>query len=91
MNFSEVREELNFSLHVGADADMTNKIGVSIDALDTKGLGIYGLNVKDDSGSAATLQRLQSLSSVLTKRLRCSCLHLHYLRAPAHAESSDML
>ena len=51
---SEVREELNFSLHVGADADMTNKIGVSIDALDTKGLGIYGLNVKDDSGSAAT-------------------------------------
>ncbi|MDE7185167.1 MAG: flagellar hook protein [Lachnospiraceae bacterium] len=51
---SEVREQLNFSLHVGADADMTNKIGVSIDALDTKGLGIYGLNVKDDSGSAAT-------------------------------------
>ena len=51
---SEVREELNFSLHVGADADMTNKIGVSIDALDTKGLGIYGLNVKDDSGTEAT-------------------------------------
>ena len=51
---SEVREELNFSLHVGADADMTNKIGVSIDALDIKGLGIYCLNVKDDSGSAAT-------------------------------------
>ena len=47
---SEVREQLNFSLHVGADADMTNKIGVAIDALDTKGLGIYGLNVKDDSG-----------------------------------------
>ena len=51
---SEVREALNFSLHVGADADMTNKIGVRIDSLDTKGLGIYGLNVKDDSGISAT-------------------------------------
>ncbi len=51
---SSVQETLNFSLHVGADADMTNKIGVKIDALDTKGLGIYGLNVKDDSGASAT-------------------------------------
>ncbi len=51
---SSVQETLNFSLHVGADADMTNKIGVRIDALDTKGLGIYGLNVKDDSGASAT-------------------------------------
>ncbi|MDE7323923.1 MAG: flagellar hook protein, partial [Lachnospiraceae bacterium] len=30
-----VKEDLNFSLHVGADADMTNKIGVGIKALDT--------------------------------------------------------
>ncbi|MDE7479501.1 MAG: flagellar hook protein [Lachnospiraceae bacterium] len=51
---SEIREQLDFNLHVGADADMTNKIGVRIDALDTKGLGIYGLNVKDDSGASAT-------------------------------------
>ena len=49
-----VKEQLNFSLHVGADADMTNKIFVSIDALDTKGLGINGLNVKDSTGAAAT-------------------------------------
>ncbi|MCX4295984.1 MAG: flagellin [Lachnospiraceae bacterium] len=33
---------------------MSNKIIVSIDALDTRGLGIRGLNVKDDSGAAAT-------------------------------------
>ena len=49
-----VKEDLNFSLHVGADADMTNKIGVNIKALDTAGLGIKGLNVKDTSGAAAT-------------------------------------
>ena len=50
----DVKESLNFALHVGADADMNNKITVGIDALDTKGLGINGLNVKDSSGTAAT-------------------------------------
>ena len=49
-----VKEDLNFSLHVGADADMNNKIGVKIQALDTAGLGIRGLNVKDGTGSSAT-------------------------------------
>ncbi|MBQ2258080.1 MAG: flagellar hook protein [Lachnospiraceae bacterium] len=49
-----VKEQLNFSLHVGADADMNNKINVSIDALNTNGLGIYGLNVKDSTGASAT-------------------------------------
>ena len=48
------KEGLNFSLHVGADADMTNKITVGVDAMDTAGLGIKGLNVKDRTGSAAT-------------------------------------
>ena len=48
------KEGLTFALHVGADADMTNKISVQIDALDTKGLGINGLNVKDSSGASAT-------------------------------------
>ncbi|MDE7415796.1 MAG: flagellar hook protein [Lachnospiraceae bacterium] len=48
------KEGLTFSLHVGADADMTNKITVNIDALDTAGLGIQGLNVKDNTGASAT-------------------------------------
>ncbi len=48
------QEAQNFSLHVGADADMTNKISVKIDTMDTAGLGIKGLNVKDTSGAAAT-------------------------------------
>ncbi len=50
----QVREDIDFSLHVGADADMNNKIAVKIGALDTKGLGIQGLNVKDTTGAAAT-------------------------------------
>ena len=50
----EVKSPLSFSLHVGADADMTNKINVDIDAMSTAGLGIKGLNIKDDSGMAAT-------------------------------------
>ena len=50
----ERKEGLTFSLHVGADADMTNKISVQIDALDTAGLGIAGLNVKDSTGASAT-------------------------------------
>ena len=48
------KEGLTFALHVGADADMTNKISVQIDALDTAGLGIQGLNVKDSTGASAT-------------------------------------
>ena len=48
------KEGMTFSLHVGADADGTNKISVQIDALDTAGLGIKGLNVKDYSGASAT-------------------------------------
>ncbi len=50
----EVKESLSFNLHVGSDADMTNKITVDIDAMDAAGLGVKGLNVSDDSGNAAT-------------------------------------
>ena len=51
---ARVANSLAFSLHVGADADMTNKIQVNIDSMDSASLGIKGLNVKDDSGKAAT-------------------------------------
>ncbi len=45
---------LVFNLHVGSDADMTNKIGVEIETMSAKNLGIDGLNVSDDTGKAAT-------------------------------------
>ena len=50
----EVKKGLSFSLHVGADADATNKINVNIESMSAAGLGIKGINVKDDSGVAAT-------------------------------------
>ena len=48
------KDGLSFNLHVGADADMTNKINVKIEAMNSAYLGIKGLNVTDDSGIAAT-------------------------------------
>jgi flagellin-like hook-associated protein FlgL len=50
----EVKDSLSFNLHVGADADMTNKITVNIDSMSAAGLGIQDLNVADDTGASAT-------------------------------------
>ena len=50
----EVKDALSFNLHVGADADMTNKINVDIESMSAAGLGIKGLNVSDKTGQAAT-------------------------------------
>ncbi len=53
-----VAKALQFNLHVGADADMTNKIGVEIETMSSKYLGIEGIDVvgKDDAvgGTTAT-------------------------------------
>ena len=49
-----VQKDLTFSLHVGADADMNNKINVNVAAMDSAGLGIKGLSVADNTGMAAT-------------------------------------
>jgi flagellin len=50
----EKKEDMSFSLHVGADADGTNKISVNLSALTSAGLGIEGINVKDSTGANAT-------------------------------------
>ena len=51
---AKVANTLSFNLHVGSDADLTNKIQVNIDTMNSDFLGIKGLNVKDENGSAAT-------------------------------------
>ena len=51
---ADVPSALSFNLHVGSDADMTNKINVNVEAMTSDYLGIKGLNVSDDSGNAAT-------------------------------------
>jgi flagellin len=60
------KNTLVFNLHVGADADMTNKIGVEIDAMDAKSLGIHGINVSDDTGKAATYA-IDAIADALAK------------------------
>ena len=52
--YATVSEKLNFNLHVGSDADMTNKINVNIETMNSSYLGIKGLNVSDDTGVSAT-------------------------------------
>ena len=51
---TKVQNELTFNLHVGSDADMTNKIGVTIENMSAASLGVKGLNVSDATGKAAT-------------------------------------
>jgi flagellin len=62
----EKKEGLSFSLHVGSDADGTNKISVNIDAISSAGLGIKGLNVKDDTGASATYA-IDAISDAISK------------------------
>ena len=61
-----VTDSLSFTLHVGADADMTNKITVDIESMSAAGLGIKGLNVKDDTGVAATYA-IDAISDAISK------------------------
>ena len=49
-----VKNALSFSLHVGADADMTNKITVDLDSMNAASLGVKGLKIQDDNGASAT-------------------------------------
>jgi len=63
---AEVQNELTFNLHVGSDADMTNKIGVTIESMSATALGINGLNVSDDTGKAATYA-IDAIADALSK------------------------
>ena len=63
---AKVANTLSFSLHVGADADMTNKITVDIDTMNSTNLGIKGLNVTDKNGTAATYA-IDAISDAISK------------------------
>ena len=56
MGTQTVANALSFNLHVGADADMTNKINVNIDTMNSAFLGVKGLDVvgTDGIGTQAT-------------------------------------
>ena len=64
--YATVANTLSFNLHVGADADMTNKINVSIDTMNSSNLGIKNLNVTDGTGTAATYA-IDAISDAISK------------------------
>ena len=63
---TEVPQTLSFNLHVGSDADMTNKINVNVEAMTSAYLGVKNLNVSDDSGNAATYA-IDSIGDAISK------------------------
>ena len=62
----EVTQGLQISLHVGADADETNKISTTIDTMNSAGLGVKGLNVVDNTGAKATYA-IDSIADAVAK------------------------
>lgn len=60
------QDRFSTSLHVGAESDMANKIGINIDALNAAGIGIKGLNVTDKTGAAGTYA-IDAISDALAK------------------------
>jgi flagellin len=63
---AEVTQGLQMGLHVGADADGTNKITFTIDTMDSAGLGINGLNLVDNTGAKATYA-IDSIADAISK------------------------
>ena len=49
-----IAKDININIQAGTDADMTNKIGVTIQSMSAEGLGIKNLNMVDDIGICAT-------------------------------------
>ncbi|MBQ7933800.1 MAG: hypothetical protein IJ327_03305, partial [Lachnospiraceae bacterium] len=69
--FSDVNGNLNFSLHVGADATQDNKIGVDIQMMSARGLKINGLRVDgpDDTNATAAINVIaDAIQQVSTQR-----------------------
>ncbi len=60
------KQGLQFTLHVGADADESNKIALTIDAMDAAGLGIKHMNVVDNTGAKATYA-IDSIADAIAK------------------------
>ena len=62
----KVDQGLQLGLHVGADADGTNKIAFNIDTMSAKGLGLYGINIVDSTGAKATYA-IDAISDAIAK------------------------
>ncbi|MBO4824979.1 MAG: flagellin [Lachnospiraceae bacterium] len=52
--FSDLNKGLDVSLHVGADSSKDNKIGLTIDMMSARGLGVNGIRVDGENDANAT-------------------------------------
>ena len=57
---------LQMTLHVGADADESNKIALTIDTMNAAGLGIKNMNLVDSTGAKATYA-IDAIADALAK------------------------
>ena len=65
----DVKEGLSFNLHVGADADTTNKISVSIDSMSSAGLGIKGIKADTEQDATYAIDAIaDAISQVSSQR-----------------------
>ncbi len=72
------KDSLSFNLHVGADADMTNKITVNIDSMNSAGLGVKGIKADTEQVSVIQIWLKRWLTTARTTflhRLDSLCLH----------------
>ena len=58
--FADLNEDLEFSLHVGADSDDPNKIELGIGMMSARGLGVNGIEVDgtDDTNATAAIDKI---------------------------------
>ena len=63
------KDGLSFNLHVGADADMTNKITVNIDSMNSAGLGIKGIKADTEQDATYAIDAIaDAISTVSSQR-----------------------
>ena len=62
-------DALSFNLHVGADADMTNKIAVNIDSMNSAGLGVKGIKADTEQDATYAIDAIaDAISTVSSQR-----------------------
>ena len=62
-------DALSFNLHVGADADMTNKITVNIDPMNSAGLGVKGIKADTEQDATYAIDAIaDAISTVSSQR-----------------------
>ena len=69
--FADENSAFDFKLHVGADSTDPNKIGVTIDHMSARGLGVNGLRVdgKDETNATAAIDTISTaIQKISTQR-----------------------